>query len=723
MRTVIALLYLVAITSYEVYTQQVIIGKEIELSKKAYRNLSQTISDYSLYEINILKSDISPTKSDNIIILELGSNRYEMNLFDNNLKVTFDAPSLPLLLSGSLTHGGTVSLTINDGFIYGFIKAGTNHFFIEPLRYFDAEAAKNAFVLYNAHDVIESSEHTCGVKETYNHTPIPQKLTSTCKIVDLAIANTADMFSKYGSTTAVTNHNLAVLNNVQTNYRSEFNSNLEYQVVAHYVPTSDSHNPLSPNTTTSDAAIVINNFRDWAQGAGQAGGGNTGGATGGFGVDYTIAELWTDRNISLNGDAGLVGLAYTPGWHHLLEDFNSNAAYLESLVTHEIGHNWSALHDAGGSNSIMAPSVTLTNNWSIASQTAINNHLNGQNYLDACSTIGSPIANFYQSSIAVCLGHTVSLEDQSQYGATRQWNLVSGTPSTSTTEKENVSYNTPGLKAIIITSANGAGSDTHRSYVDVENEPNNSCTPSGNPGAGGITSFSLSDINNISGSGALYENFICSDLASLTPQTTYLLSFSITNSGLSKFRLFCDWNNDGDYNDANESIGNYDIPGPGTYNVNVTTPASPVMETILRMRAINNSTDINSACMTPSNGQVEDYGVYFPVSQIYGCTDPVATNYNSNATVEDGSCTYNSEPCDGQNLNISAITQPTYRAEMNIQSDAVINGNQSILFTAGNEIDINPGFEINTGTVFESRIEPCNTNGTQIKTQDNKDKN
>jgi len=51
-------------------------------------------------------------------------------------------------------------------------------------------------------------------------------------------------------------------------------------------------------------------------------------------------------------------------------------------------------------------------------------------------------------------------------------------------------------------------------------------------------------------------------------------------------------------------------------------------------------------CMDPkatnynSNANVDDDSCTYPPEPIYGCTDPKATNYNSNATIDDGSCDY-----------------------------------------------------------------------------------
>jgi hypothetical protein len=615
--------------------------------EKDYPTLDANISNYQIWRMDINRSIIDEASSSFLMDLILGEQLWQLNLYKDNLTTSFEHPEKPQMLGGSLNSGGIVSLTINDDFIFGYIRSGDNKYYIEPLRHIERGAPKDLFIYYNVDDVINTGEHKCGVGQVSQKTPeiphVPMKSTTMCKIIDYAIANTHDMIAAFGTTTGVMNFNMGVLNDVQTNYRSEFDSNIEYDIVTTYIASSPTANPYEPPTSTTNGSTLLTRFRNWAWGPGNAGGGNTGGATGGFGVDYNMAGLWTDADFS----GGVVGIAYRPGWHHILENFTSSAANLRAMVSHEIGHNWNAVnnstgHDPAGSNFIMAPSVTLTDNWSPLSKANINARIASQGWLVDCSTAGPPNANFFQSSIATCLNGTIDFEDQSQYGATRSWNFPSGTPSSSTDEKPSITYNTTGLHAVEIISTNATGSDTFINYVDIQDPPPTPCTPTGSGGSAGITSFTLENVSNPSSTSGVYEDFSCSDILNLLPGTTY--NFLVGVAGVSRLRYFFDYNDDGDFTDTDESSSLWTLPVPTTtYQFSFTTPSTMTEGQLLRMRIIASTASItNTGCTTPSAGQVEDYSIYVEEPQVFGCTDPAASNYNPNATVDDGSCSYGS---------------------------------------------------------------------------------
>jgi len=111
------------------------------------------------------------------------------------------------------------------------------------------------------------------------------------------------------------------------------------------------------------------------------------------------------------------------------------------------------------------------------------------------------------------------------------------------------------------------------------------------------------------------------------------------------------------------------------------------------------------ACSQPSG--------YVPNSA--DCDDNDSNNFPGNAETCDGqdnNCDgivdEGCGTCDDAYLVINAITQSTYLAEINIESDATVNSAVPILFSAGTSIDLLPGFEVILGSDFEALIAPCN---------------
>ena len=95
-----------------------------------------------------------------------------------------------------------------------------------------------------------------------------------------------------------------------------------------------------------------------------------------------------------------------------------------------------------------------------------------------------------------------------------------------------------------------------------------------------------------------------------------------------------------------------------------------------------------------------------PVSYTFTDACSNSSTCNFSVIVEDG-CTV-LDPCDGDNINITGtLVQDSYRAEISLESNGIIQTGATTLFTAGQSLDLTPGFEVSQGAVLESNIDDC----------------
>lgn len=232
---------------------------------------------------------------------------------------------------------------------------------------------------------------------------------------------------------------------------------------------------------------------------------------------------------------------------------------------------------------------------------------------------GPPQSDFSGSPVRLCSGGTVTFTDASLLSPTSwSWTFPGGSPASSTAQNPTITYNTPGTYSVtlVASNANGTGTTmTKTGYITVYAAPTSACavTRTNAPTASiGITNVSFSSINNTTiYNDAAMNNFTCSRIAVLNVSTLYSLSVTVGPVNTQWVRAYIDYNNDGDFADANESIFS-PANGTGTLTGNFTVPASlPVYNTLVRMRVITDFLNTTpGSCTTPLQyGQVEEYGV------------------------------------------------------------------------------------------------------------------
>ncbi|WP_020538743.1 M12 family metallo-peptidase [Lewinella cohaerens] len=291
--------------------------------------------------------------------------------------------------------GKDIRLTINDDFIYGYVRTGDEEWYIEPLKRFVDNAASNTYLLYRTRDVLPQSNLRCGQTETARVTSESAGgARGGCLEVDLAVAADYSMFEHYGSAGGVLAHLEGVLNNVNGNFDDDFSQGLFFRMSELVMPIVESSDPWYSG---EDALQLLESFKEWGHG-------------GGFQSDFDLGQFWSRRNYQSQGSGSVIGLSYvgtfcSENGYHILEDFTGSAGYIRVMTAHEIGHNFGCSHNYNGtqlecySNNrppyIMDPIVNLATEWSRGiwgfcetnSVNVIDNYLAADDCLTACSPI------------------------------------------------------------------------------------------------------------------------------------------------------------------------------------------------------------------------------------------------------------------------------------------------------------------------------------------------
>jgi len=141
--------------------------------------------------------------------------------------------------------------------------------------------------------------------------------------------------------------------------------------------TCDHCDPWTASTNFFD---VYSSFDSWK-------------AESGFSSPHHIGQFWTDRDFDFN----YVGLAEynteklcDDSRIHILQDFTSNAAFLRTMVAHEMGHNFGA-KDLSEEGSIMSGVLFNTDTWDGDAKSRINAEIALQ--YDCLAVCGSNICD------------------------------------------------------------------------------------------------------------------------------------------------------------------------------------------------------------------------------------------------------------------------------------------------------------------------------------------
>ena len=235
-------------------------------------------------------------------------------------------------------------------------------------------------------------------------------------------------------------------------------------------------------------------------------------------------------------------------------------------------------------------------------------------------SLQSPTAVFIANTNHITEGQQIAFENKSTGSPTSiHWEFIGGSPTASTSNTPIITYNKSGVYPVILTVTNAKGTNQSLSYVTVKKTggvEGNYCTTTNTSSSVHITNVTLGSINNTTGFGTNgYTSYIgqSSIMAKNSDQT---LSVSASQAwGPNQIKVWIDWNQDGDFDDANEMVM-YVTGGNTPYTVNFTVPAN-AKEGGTRMRVRLAYSVTPKPCGTDGTGETEDYTVFVGSKTLY----------------------------------------------------------------------------------------------------------
>ncbi len=532
--------------------------------------------------------------------------------------------------------GSVVALSVFGNEVMGLISTTEGNYNLGKL-----EGLADTYVLYNDRKLSGKQPATCGTPEMPAGFVIKEKVVSpdkaAVKCVKVYIETDYDLFQNKGSAVNVSNYITGLFNQVATLYQNE---SITTQISQIYVWTTN--DPYS-GSSSSNYLSAFKSTRTTYNG--------------------DIAHL-----VNITGNLGGVAYvdvicnkSYAYAFSCISTSYSNVPTYSWSVevFTHEMGHNLGSPHTQscswqggaldncytteGGCPAGPAP----TNGGTIMSYCHLTNY--GINFNNG---FGPQPGNLIRSKVsgAACLGTCetggpgvcnppagISTSGVSQTGFTISWASASNAISYDVRYKA-ASSSTWITSSVTTTSKTISGLTANTAYnYEVRSNCGNSnlsaysatgtvttspvpvpyCASKGNSTTGEwISNVTLGTINNSTVANSGYGNFTSQSTAA-APGT--VVSFSLTpgfpNGGLlglfvqtqpEFWRVWVDFNKDGDFTDAGEQVYSSTASSTGTISGSFSVPAGTATGNT-RIRVSMKRGAVATPCETFANGEVEDY--------------------------------------------------------------------------------------------------------------------
>ncbi|MBA3705573.1 MAG: T9SS type A sorting domain-containing protein [Bacteroidetes bacterium] len=501
-------------------------GKKIDNIERvvfANSSLKDRFSSYELYQFNAAEVSkyLSSSEQNTSCILRFGEHTWAIDLKEINLKgenfrvrgLTENGIIEYPVYQNIHTYAGfsndnidqTVRFTTGSDYFAGMIKDHFGMYIIEPLTRYSNEASVSEFIIYRPEDVTTPGI-ACGSKESSVSTFI-EKTKETinrdadalaCHTIDYAMALDYLSYKKMGSpanTQTIQLEMLNVLNLVNEIYTGMQSAPtphiLTYKLSEIFVEQTDANTFNSSMTNgVPNADQILAKFGGWVNG-------------GGFLNAYGMATLWTSRgaygNINdLTFSFAINGLVMDPkpnvchnnkvtdglGAPHNLVKWGYFDSWGSSVLeAHEMGHNWSSVHNgqaatpsAPGNTDLMTNGVN-PGTWKLiqfeydAINAGINDAMTFGSCFKNCDAV-IPVADYIttngaSSTLSSCSGN-VAFVNRSTGASSWVWDFGDGSP-TSTQRNPIHQYASTGSFTVTLKAMSGTQTVTKTSLVIVNN--------------------------------------------------------------------------------------------------------------------------------------------------------------------------------------------------------------------------------------------------------------
>jgi hypothetical protein len=339
--------------------QKALRARPSEINSPERGVLSQSLKAWKVFSLEVLQEPASESTSE--LTFEWGNESIRFTgrnvpVADQQSRIIEIGPGyrrehvFPQLLQ---FRGKGVRMTIGKDFILGEYTDQGRKYIVEQLGHFMPGADASRIVVYDAADVIDQRQATCGVEgpnssSTGNilnrETSLPrEKAAGACRIVDIAVMANSTSYREHGSSIQETAAYIASIYSLsESDYTSAFTDDFRFHLTEIVVSTSSETDPW---LHTDDIYRNLDNFWNFAITE--------------FKSHHDLSSYWFSTQ-EFNG--GVIGLAYMGFTCNTIGDaaireFGGNAQTMRCLLSHEIGHNFNMSHDAAGSGFIMAPSI------------------------------------------------------------------------------------------------------------------------------------------------------------------------------------------------------------------------------------------------------------------------------------------------------------------------------------------------------------------------------